>query len=405
MEMGSNLVRAVKNQRKLPGRIPEFLSCRAVEPAQRLHRKMEGYEPTPLVSLDQLAKVLGVKKIFIKDESHRFGLRAFKGLGGLYALTRIACKELGLDYETVTFDDLLWEPGRSKLSKLVFVTATDGNHGKGIAWACEKLGCKAHIYMPAGSSPIRAQAISQIGNAQVEITDKGYDDTVRYAADLAAERGWYLVQDTSWPGYEEIPSWIIQGYTTMAAEALDQMEAMGCSVPTHVYLQAGVGAMAGGLTGYLVNRCREQPPVIAVVEPEHMACIYESFRVGDGAPHRAVRQKETIMAGLSCGEPCTVTWPILRDFCTMALCCSDSVAALGMRILAAPLKGDPAVVSGESGAVTMGALAWLATCPDLAQIRSDLGLDGESVVLLFSTEGDTDPDRYKKIVYGGEYSL
>ncbi len=398
-------VKAIPNRHYTPSTPPEFLRESAVLPVLRLHQGMEGYAPTPLVRLDGLAKALNVKDILIKDESQRFGLKAFKGLGGLYALTRIACRQLQLNPETVTFKKLQSEAYAAKLKEMVFVTATDGNHGKGIAWAAGLLGCRAHVYMPKGSTQARAQAIREAGKAEVTVTDLGYDDTVKFAASIAVKNGWHLVQDTSWDGYEEIPTWIIQGYTTMAAEAAEQLKRQGIAAPTHVFLQAGVGAMAGSMTGYLANRYREAPPAFITAEPEDMACIYTSIQSGDGAAHAVDGDSSTIVAGLNCGEPCTVAWPVLRNFVSWSTACSDRVAALGMRILAAPLSNDPPVTSGESGAITTGLLALLASRDDLKDVRDRMGLNADSVILLFNTEGDTDPQRYQEIVYGGRYSF
>ena len=405
MEYKIGAVSAICNERKSTGNGPDLLSQRATEAAHRIHRELPGYQRTPLARLVAMAQWLGVKAVLVKDESKRFGLNAFKGLGGLYALTRVICRKLELDPETITFSDLKKPEYEKAIHEMVFVTATDGNHGRGISWAAGQLGCEAHVYMPAGSSELRAQAIRDVNpRAEVRIMDIGYDDTVRYAADKAEKHGWYLVQDTSWEGYEEIPSWIIQGYTTMAYEACEQMKEQSLT-PTHVFIQAGVGAMAGGIVGYLANVYEGQRPCFGVVEPEGMACIYRSAAVGDGAPHEATDQQPTIMAGLNCGEPCTITWPTLRDFADWYIKCPDSVSAYGMRLLAAPGGDDPQVISGESGAVTTGLVDLICEKKEYQKLREMLGLDESSVVLCFSTEGDTDPVSYRRIVYEGEYPL
>lgn len=399
MQASIQFIHAQRGQR---GEGPEFLTEAATESVRHLHQSVTVYQETPLVPLDDLAKRLGVKGIYVKDESKRFGLNAFKGLGGIYVLSRTVCEKLGLDITTTDFTELQKPEYREKIADIVFVTATDGNHGKGIAWAAGQLGCQSKVYMPKGSSPRRAQAIRDAGKADVTITDMGYDDTVRYAEEMSRKYGWTLLQDTSWPGYEEIPRWIIQGYTTMAWEALRQLEAYAPR-PTHVFLQAGVGAMAGGVTGFLVNYYGEQCPDITIVEPAEVACIFESARQADQAPHAAVGSGETIMAGLNCGEPCTVTWPILRDCADHYMACPDYVSARGMRLLAAPCGEDGKIVSGESGAVTLGALSLLMERSELAEARERMGLTKDSVVLLFNTEGDTDPQSYRDIVYDGKY--
>lgn len=384
------------------GERPDFLSPEAAAQVRRFHESLPGYAPTPLVRLDGLARRLGLAGVYVKDESARFGLKAFKGLGGAWALFRLVCEELSLDASTLTLEALRGQYS-DRIRDMVFVTATDGNHGKGVSWAAGLLGCESHVYMPKGSVEARAQAIRDAGTAQVTVTELGYDDTVRLAAKTAEERGWYLVQDTSWPGYEKVPAWIVQGYTTMVFEALEQLEQYGIDRPSHVLLQAGVGAMAGGVLGALVCRYGDALPTVSVVEPDEVACVFESALHSDGQPHKATGSEKTIMAGLNCGEPCPLTWPILRDYAHSFFACPDYTAAHGMRTLAAAEGRDSPVVSGESGAVTAGLLALLMEKEELAPYRERLGLDENSVVLLFSTEGDTDPENYEHIVHGGKY--
>ena len=398
-ELKLSFVTALKNEKEPPAKSPDFLSEQAVAPAHRIHRGLPQYSVTPLVSMEAMAAQMGIKALLVKDESKRFGLNAFKGLGGLYALTRVVCRELGLDWQNTDFAALQAPENRRRIENMVFVTATDGNHGRGVAWAAGMLGCKAHVYMPAGSAEARAQAIREVGRAEATIIPFGYDEAVRYAARMARENGWYLIQDTSWEEYREVPTWIVQGYTTMAMEAAEQMDAMGLR-PTHVFVQAGVGAMAGGVVGYLAGRYEENKPLFAVVEPENIPCIYESAQSCDGEAHTAKVQQPTIMAGLNCGEPCTITWPVLRDYAGWYFKCPDNVAAHGMRMLA---RGAVPVVSGESGAVTAGLAHLLGCCPEAAELKAKLGLDSEAVVLCISTEGDTDPENYRKIVFENEY--
>lgn len=382
-----------------------FLSKSETEAVRHFHTSLKNYEPTPLVELSALAKRSHVRSILVKDESKRFGLNAFKGLGGSYALCRIVCRELGLDYHAVTLEQLKAPEHREKLSRMEFVTTTDGNHGRGISWAAGLLGCKAHVFMPRGSVEVRAQAIRDAGSAEVTITNLCYDDAVRYAARMAEEHGWFLVQDTAWEGYEEVPAWIIQGYTTMVYEALEQMAVLGYQRPTHVFLQAGVGAMAGGVLGALKCTYGDKVPSVSIVEPDHVACIFESAHQADRCPHAATGDGRTIMAGLNCGEPCLITWPILRDYPDFYFACPDTVAARGMRMLAAPLEGDQAVCSGESGAVTAGLLSLLLHDLEYVSVREQLGLDTNAVILLINTEGNTDPENYFDVVYNGKYPM
>lgn len=207
--------------------------------ARQFHQKIAGYRPTPLCALDDLANLFGVKKILVKDESKRFGLNAFKMLGGAYAIAQLLCEKYHLDIETLSFEHLKNAIGE----KMTFATTTDGNHGRGVAWAAQQLGQNAVIYMPKGSAQERVDAILNLG-AECIVTDMNYDDTVRLTMQHAQQHGWEVVQDTAWEGYTKIPTWIMQGYATLADEAVEQMREMGVT-PTHVLLQAGVGAMAG----------------------------------------------------------------------------------------------------------------------------------------------------------------
>lgn len=373
-----------------------WLSRAATVGVRELHRQLPGFAPTPLLSLEAEARSCGVGAVLVKDESQRLGLNAFKGLGGVFAVHRAVCEVLGTDSDANALAQLHGE----RAARVTFVTATDGNHGKGVAWAAGLYGCSAHVLMPKGSAPARVQAIRDAG-AEVDVTDLGYDDCVRRAAELAAENGWRLLQDTSWEGYEEVPRQIMQGYTTLLFEAVEQMRAAGFDRPTHVFVQAGVGAMSGSVTGALGQLFGDDMPLVCTVEPAEVACVFESVRRADGQPHPATGSGRTIMAGLNCAEPCSIAWPILHRFIRGAFCCDDGVAREGMRLLAHPAGDDPAIVSGESGAVTAGLLHRLCTDDNLARERALLGLDDRSVVLLVNTEGDTDPEAYRDIVGTG----
>jgi len=377
-----------------------IMSPENVETARTFHRSFPQYAPTPLARLDGMARHLGLRGLFVKDESYRFGLNAFKVLGGSFAMARCIAGQLGRDMAGMTYDYLTSEAFRAEFGQTVFFTATDGNHGRGVAWAARQLGQKAVVRMPKGSSQRRFDHIAREG-AQVTIEQVNYDGCVRLAAAEAAQtpRG-VVIQDTAWEGYEEIPAWIMQGYGTMAAEAAEQLGRR----PTHVLVQAGVGSLAGAVVGYFSNLHPENPPRFIVVEARAADCLYRGAAAGDGAPRTVGGDLRTIMAGLACGEPNPVSWDLLRSRAAAFLSCPDWVSARGMRMLAAPVKGDPAVTSGESGAVGMGALSVLLEDPAYAPLRRALELDGDSQVLLFSTEGDTDPEQYRKIVWEGEYA-
>lgn len=382
----------------------EIMALENVAKARAFHESFPQYSVTPLAKLDNMAAYLGLNTLCIKDESYRFGLNAFKVLGGSFAMAKYIAKELGKDVSEMTYDYLTSDALKQEFGQATFCTATDGNHGRGVAWAANKLGQKAIVHMPKGSSKTRFDNIAK-ENAKVTIEEVNYDECVRIAAAEAAsvEHG-VIVQDTAWEGYTEIPSWIMQGYATMGSEALDQLKGYGVERPDVVILQAGVGCMAGAICAYIVNSFPENPPKIVIAEAGIADCLYQGAVANDGKYRIVDGDLQTIMAGLACGEPNIVCWEILRNHVTAFCSCPDWVAAKGMRMLAAPIKGDPAVCSGESGAVGMGVIATIMTDPDYAELKTALELNENSKVLLFSTEGDTDPDKYKSIVWGGEYA-
>jgi len=379
----------------------KVMSLASVSKARAFHESFPQYTKTPLARLSKMSDYLGLKEINCKDESYRFGLNAFKVLGGSFAMARYIAKETGRDVSELTYDVLISDELRSAFGQATFFTATDGNHGRGVAWAANKLHQKAVVYMPKGTTSTRLENIRK-ENAMATIENMNYDDCVRLAAGHAAKtkRG-VIVQDTAWEGYEEIPSWIMQGYGTMASEADEQLHENGSGQPTHIFIQAGVGSLAGAVQGYFANRYPENPPKLIVVEAEAADCLYKGAAAGDGKVRIVDGDMPTIMAGLACGEPNTISWEILRNHSSAFVSCPDWVAAKGMRMLGAPLKGDPQVISGESGAVTMGLLACIMTMEELRDLKAALDLKENSKVLLFSTEGDTDPDRYKEIVWEG----
>lgn len=376
------------------------LSEQTITEVVNFHRGFPRYTVTPLHSLDALAAELSVRKIWVKDESARFSLNAFKGLGGSYAIGKYLSEKLGLSMQTATFELLTSPEIKKQLGELTFVTATDGNHGRGVAWAARQLGHKAVVYMPQGSAVARLENIRAEG-AEAMITDVNYDDAVRLASRKADENGWILVQDTAWDGYGQIPLWIMQGYATIINEVMAQLEG---EVPTHVFLQAGVGSFAGSILGYLVENLGEKCPAAVIVEPDKADCLYQSIVAGDGEPHAVTGQLDTIMAGLACGEPSTISWGILRDNAALFVSCPDYVAAQGMRVLGNPLCDDPRVVSGESGAVGLGLISLMAENEQLRQAMRSINLHQEAKILIISTEGDTDPVRYRDIVWKGAYS-
>lgn len=364
------------------------------------HRAFAEYEPTPLHRLDSLAGELGVKSIWVKDESKRFGLNAFKVLGGSYAIGKYLAARMGIDLGGISFDTLKGMTAKENKQRLLFVTATDGNHGRGIAWAARQLGQDAVVFLPKGSAEARVRNIEREG-ARAFVLDMNYDDAVRHAKDYAEKNDGIFVQDTAWEGYTEIPGWIMQGYSTIAHELTEQLEAQGADKPTHVFLQAGVGSFAASIQAYFAYRYGSDRPVTAVVEPDRAACMFKSASIGDGRAHMVAGDLDTIMAGLACGEPNTVAWGILRDYSDMFFSCPDYVAARGTRILANPLGDDPRIVSGESGSVGVGLLSLLLEREECREAVRLLGLGSDSRVVFISTEGDTDPVGYRRIVWDG----
>lgn len=380
-------------------KVRDFLSMEACRNVSKYHKSYPAYCETPLVELKDTAKELGLKNVYVKDESYRFGLNAFKVLGASYAMGVYLAEKLDLPLEEMTFEKLSSKEAKEKLGDITFITTTDGNHGRGLAWTANELGFKSIVKMPKGSAQERLDNIKACG-ADAEITDMNYDDAVRYCNDLAEKHGYVMVQDTAWEGYEEIPKNIMRGYATMAYEAIEQL---GDKVPTHVFLQAGVGSLAGAVTGLFANHYGENKPKIIIVEPNKADCIYRTAEAKDGELHFVGGDMNTIMAGLACGEPNKIGWDVLTESAEYAISCPDWVAARGMRVMGNPRGEDKKIISGESGAATFGFVSTVMEREELADMRKELGLDENSVVLCFSTEGDTDRENYKKIVWDGHY--
>lgn len=370
-----------------------------IEKALEFHQSFPQYSETPLAKLDHLATHLGVDSVFVKDESYRFGLNAFKVLGGSFAMANYIAEKIGKDISELNYDVLTSEALRNEFGQATFFTATDGNHGRGVAWAANKLRQKAVVLMPKGTTQTRLANIQKEG-AQVTIEEVNYDECVRMANEMAeSTANGVMVQDTAWDGYEKIPIWIMQGYGTMALEASNELVAAECERPTHVFVQAGVGSLAGAVVGYFANLYQENPPIMVVVEAEAADCLYQSAMAKDGEMCFVEGDLQTIMAGLACGEPNTISFDILANHTSVFVSCPDWVSEKGMRILGAPIKGDPQVISGESGAVAMGVISTAMEDPQYQTLKAALKLDQQSKVLMFSTEGDTDPDNYKKIMW------
>lgn len=378
----------------------ETFGKRKAESVREFHRSFPTYHPTELYNLKELSNIIGVGKLFIKDESTRFGLNAFKSLGASYCIGRILLEKADVSEDELKFDRLLQDDIQGLIGDMTLVTATDGNHGRGVAWAADQLGIPAVVFMPKGSATERLQNIQKLG-ARAEITDLNYDDTVRFAAACAKNNGWTLVQDTAWDGYEKIPTWIMQGYTTLALEVTEQL---GEEIPTHIILQAGVGSMAGALAAFFADHYRDKKPIIIIVEPDKADCIYRTAEVNDGTLQIVKGSLNTIMAGLACGEPCAIGWALLKRFADFFISMPDYVAAKGMRILGNPIGDDVRIITGESGAAGLGFVAEVMMKEKYDDIRREVSLGRDAKVLCISTEGATDEENYRRIVWDGIYS-
>ncbi|MCS7268330.1 MAG: diaminopropionate ammonia-lyase [Geminicoccaceae bacterium] len=363
-------VRALFNPRARRSPSPAargVLDARAIREAALGIRSWPGYAPTPLVRLEELADELGLGELLYKDESSRFGLGSFKALGGAYAVRRLV----------ETFG-----------AGLTVATATDGNHGRAVAWAARRFDCRCVVFVHERVSEGRKRAIAAFG-AEVRVVPGSYDDAVRACAAEAAARGWWLVSDTAWPGQEDVPRRVMEGYALVAEEAAHALDAP----PTHVFVQAGVGAFAAAIAWTFASIYGERRPRLAVVEPERAACCFASCAAGRRVAIGG--DLSTVMAGLACGEPSSLAWPILDELADVFLTVPDEAAIAAMRLLARGMRGDPPIVAGESGVAGLAAVVALAHHPEL---RSRLDLGPHSRVLVFGTEGATDPELYARLV-------
>ena len=354
----------------------------------------DGYAPTPLVPLSGLAAQIGVARINYKHEGPRFGLGSFKALGGAYAAMRVLQRELGKRLgHTVTLADIRKGNYADACRAITMCSATDGNHGRSLAWGCQRVGAPCRIYIHAEVSEGRAQAMRDLG-AEVVRIDGDYDASVALARDEAEANGWFVVSDTSWEGYTEPPRDVMAGYGVMTHEACATMEA----TPTHVFLQGGVGGLAASVAAFLRQYLGDDAPRVVITEPEWAACLYESAR--KGAATTVPIDKETIMAGLSCGEPSEMAWEILREEATDFVTMPDSIVAPTVRLLANAESGDAKIEAGESAVAGLATLIAAMRQPDLAKA---LGLDASFRVLLIGSEGVTDPAIFKAIMAGADH--
>jgi diaminopropionate ammonia-lyase len=349
-----------------------------------------GYAPTPLHDLPALARAFGIAKLRYKDESERFGLKSFKALGGAYAVFRVLAQWIQQHNggQAVSASDVLGGRWHAIAQKLTVTCATDGNHGRSVAWGAQMFGCRCVIYVHATVSEGRCAAIARYGADVVRVSGN-YDDSVRHADAQARANGWTVVSDTTYEGYRSIPIDVMHGYGVMASELIAEM---GDEVPTHVFVQAGVGAFAAAIAAAFWLAWGPRRPRLIVVEPIEADCYLRSAQAGHPvAVHGAL---DTVMAGLACGEVSPAAWDIVSAAASAYVAIDDQYALDAVRLFAEPHAPDPAIVSGETGAAGLAALLAVQAHTPLREL---LGLDAASRVLLLGSEGDTDPDIYHRI--------
>lgn len=389
-------VRAMRNPVAAPASEPygpvrsKILNDAGFSAAQREIGQWPGHAPTPLRALPALAKGLGLASVHYKDEGERFGLKSFKALGGAYAVERLLAQavERRNGGEAVRAADMLAGRWRELVKDITVTCATDGNHGRSVAWGAQLFGCRCVIFIHATVSEGRRAAIATYG-AEVIRVPGNYDDSVRHADAEAKANGWTVVSDTTYEGYREIPIDVMHGYGVMSREIVEQYEP---APPTHVLVQAGVGALAASVASAFWLAWGPKRPKMIVIEPTEADCHLQSAMAGK--PVAVTGALDTVMAGLACGEVSPAAWEIVSAAATAYLAIDDRFALDGMRAFASPQGGDPAIVAGETGAAGLGALLAARELPALATVME---LDAGSRVLLLGSEGDTDPEVYRRI--------
>ena len=369
-----------------PAELSDHLSLKAAATAVAEIRSWSGYEPSPLVNLADLAEATSVAAVAYKDESGRFGLGSFKALGGAYAVARLL-RARAEERAGGTGAAMEEEHLQAAAAGLTVCCATDGNHGRSVAWGARRFGCRCVIYLHEGVSEERARAIGAFG-AEIRRISGNYDDSVRAAEADAKTYGWTVISDTSYPGYTDIPCDVMQGYTVMVEEVLETG-----FVPTHVFVQGGVGGLAAAVCAHLWEALGAGAPRVIVVEPEAADCLYQSARAGH--PVTVHGSLETLMAGLACGEVSEVAWAVLAKGASHFMTIPDALAVEAMRRLAAGGSGFPAIVAGESA--TAGLAGFLAAAQD-PYLRDELDIQPHARILCIGSEGNTDPAIYQQLV-------
>ncbi|MEZ5756739.1 MAG: diaminopropionate ammonia-lyase [Emcibacteraceae bacterium] len=371
-----------------------ILNPKLFEEAYQSIKNWPGYVPSPLHRLNGLASELGVGTIYYKDESQRFSLKSFKALGGAYAVVRVLKEHLSmvLKENNISETDILSGKYADHLKNFTVATATDGNHGRSVAWGAQKCGINCVIYMHKGVSESRAIAVELLG-AKVVWVEGNYDDSLLKVKRDAIENQWYIISDTSYDGYTYVPKFVMAGYTVMTQEIIDQLQ--NNPIPTHIIIQGGVGGLAGAICAHAAKIWGSKRPKFIVVEPETADCLYQSAKAGE--PKMVHIEQETMMGGLSCGEVSIIGWDILKNNADHFVSISDDNVKAAMCLLALGVGDDPSVEAGESAVAGVAMLMELAKAPTL---KKELALGENSRILLFGTEGATDQKIYDEIISG-----
>ena len=379
-----------KKDELYPESLKDFLGLKHSESAKEEIKTWPNYEKTPLHRLSKIEKTLSLGPIYYKDESTRFGLGSFKSLGGAYALLCILQEELskqkGFQVSTSSIRDGQY---REDCEKMTVVTATDGNHGRSVAWGAKLFNCQCKIYMHEEVSKGRQKIVEELG-AEVVRVKGNYDDSVIVSKIDASKNDWFVVSDTSTEDYKRVPGLVMSGYSILIEEALKQM---GEDKPTHVFLQAGVGGLAAAVCSYFWQRSKRDLPRFIIVEPELADCLYQSAY--HKKPTLVDIQEESVMAGLSCGKISYVAWEILSRKASHFMKIPESYVPFCMKSLHSKEFSEESIEAGESAVAGLAALIEASLDKDR---RHQLGLNEKSIVLLLGTEGATDPDIYKKII-------
>ena len=372
----------------------EVLPQQGFETAISEITQWQGYAATPLHDLKGLSRSLAVAEIYYKDEGPRFGLGSFKALGGSYAALLVLQREIGKNLgQEISLSDIRSGKYKKKAAEITLVSATDGNHGRSLAWGCQRFGAPCKIYIHAEVSEGRAEAMRDLG-AEVIRIDGDYDDSVDLARSEAEENNWFVVSDTSWPGYFEPPRDVMHGYGVMMHEISESLT----QAPTHVFIQGGCGGFAGSVCASIRQIWADQAPRIVIVEPHIANCLFESSKANKALFVKI--NEESIMAGLSCGEASGLAWDIIAEEASDFVTIPEAVVAPAVRLLAKAESGDTVIEAGESAVAGLAALICAAKQSD---VREQLGLNESSRVLLFGSEGVTDRAIFDEIMTGDVY--